>query len=124
LPSVCETSKTYTAQAVQLRLRVFLLSVLPCDLFYGFAFPPDHGSDNENPLLATADEAAQRVPGTDSGHVRRRRFLSSDERDVAEAVGMELGHGREVLGQHFTVANLPRLDEVNGCFLGLVLDSF
>ena len=40
-------------------------------------FPADHGSENENALLATPNEAAKRVPGADSGHVGRRRLLQS-----------------------------------------------
>jgi len=75
-------------------------------------------------FFATPNEAAKRVPGADSGHVGRRRFLSDDQHDVAEAVGMELGDGSEVLGQHFTVASLQRLNEVVRSFFGAVLDFF
>ena len=43
---------------------------------------------------------------------------------LPKAVGMELGHGREVLGQHFTVASLQRLHGVIGSFFSSVLDFF
>jgi hypothetical protein len=37
---------------------------------------------------------------------------------------MELGHGSEVLRQHFTVASLQRLNKVICSFFGSVLDVF
>jgi hypothetical protein len=37
---------------------------------------------------------------------------------------MESGHGAEVLGEHFAVPGLQRLDEVIDCVFGFVLDVF
>jgi hypothetical protein len=86
-----DIERIHGAKANELLL-AFLLRI-GTDIGCGFFLPQpavaDHRSQNENALLATFDEAAKRIPGANPGNVAGIRFLSSNQHDVAKAVGME-----------------------------------
>ena len=84
----------------------------------------DHGSQNENAFFPAFDEAAKRVPGANPGHIAGVGFLSGNQHHIAEGVGMESGHGSEVLSEHLAMPGLQRLDEVIDCVFGFGLDVF
>src|SRR5437762_13228255 len=72
--------------------------------------------------IALVDEAAKRVPGTDSGNVDGVRLLSSDQHDIAERVGMESGHRTEIVRKHFAMPGFERLHEIIHCVFRFGLD--
>ncbi len=58
----------------------------------------DHRRENEDALLAFADEPAQLAPGVEPGDVRGVFTLRVDQHDVVEAVAVESRHRRRDSG--------------------------
>jgi hypothetical protein len=84
----------------------------------------DHRGENENAFFSPFNEAAKRVPSPKSGDVGSIGFLTCDEHDVAEAVGVKLRHCSEVGGEDFTVTGLQCCnEEIRGLF-GSRVDFF
>src|ERR1700686_2014875 len=111
------------SESVQPGIAISLAVLLAFSLFL-FSFLANHRGKNEDTLFASFNEAAKRVPSAESCDVGGIRFLSSDEHDVAEAVGAKLRHCSEVCGEDFAVAVLQRCDEeIHGLF-GSFVDFF
>ena len=67
------------AETVKPGLRFSLLSRFRCGLIWiRSSLASDHRSQDENPSFASANETAQRVPGTDPGNIGRIRLLPRD----------------------------------------------
>src|ERR1700722_1751031 len=111
------------SESVQPDIAISLAALLACSVLL-FSFLADHRGKNEDTLFASFNEAAKRVPSAESCDVGGIRFLSSDEHDVAEAVGAKLRHCSEVCGEDFAVTALQRCDEeIDGLF-GSCVDFF
>src|SRR5208282_4814020 len=72
----------------------------------------DHRGKNQDAFFASFDEAAKRVPCTDTCDVSCLWFLPSDQHDVAKAVVMKPGHRVEILGQDFTLSRLQSCHQI------------
>ena len=101
-------SKTYTARNPNRMASVPLASTVCSVAWFVVRFLPTMGSQNENASFPAFDEAAKRVPGTNPGNVAGVGFLSGNQHDITEGVGMESGHGAEEMGEHFAVPGLQR----------------
>jgi hypothetical protein len=72
----------------------------------------EHRSEDRNALLALLHGAAQLLPGVEAGHAGGVGLLARDEKDISEAVAVELGHGGEVLREDLALPRLQPLCEL------------